>query len=265
MWSTKVPLPLCAVVVIVACTGMTSSAGAQLAAYDFEDRLARVATSGAISRMVGWEFTLSSPITVTDLGYFDAGNTSPTNPPDGLFRSYAMGLWRVDGTLLTQGTVQSGTGSPVFQSYRYADVPDVALQAGQNYVVAGFLPEGNYSSQTYDPYPDFGSDWIFPLPGGGIEVRQPNVDYAAGVTLVGSRFTLNNTSLVFPQQAFAGDNLVGAANFRFTPVPEPTALLGLVMAISITTARRRFLVRGDAQHKLDAAMQKRSGLPSALP
>ena len=132
-----------------------------------------------------------------------------------------------------------GCSSPVFQSYRYGDVPDVTLQAGQRYVVAGFLPAGNYSAQTYDPYPDFGSDWIFPLPGGGFEIRQPNVDYAAGVTLVASRYTLNNTSLVFPQETLAGDNLVGAANFRFTAVPEPTAVVGFVIVAAIATLRRR--------------------------
>lgn len=66
-------------------------------------------------------------------------------------------------------------------------MPDVTLQAGQQYVVAGFLPEGSYAAQTYDACPDFGSDWIFTLPGGGFDVRQPNVDYATGVTLVASR------------------------------------------------------------------------------
>src|SRR5262245_19146042 len=80
-----------------------SKAAIAAVAYDFEDRRARVATSGAVNRMVGWEFSLSTPITLTDIGYFDAGNTSPTNPPDGLFRSYQMGVWRTDGTLLTQG------------------------------------------------------------------------------------------------------------------------------------------------------------------
>ena len=209
------------------------------AAYDFEDRLARVATSGAVSRMVGWEFTVNTPIIVTDLGYFDAGNTQPTNPPDGLFRAYQMGLWSSDGTLLATGTVQQGTGSPEFQSYRYADVPDVPIGPGQSYVVAGFLPEGNYATQTYDPYPDFGSDWIFPRPGGGFEVRQPVVDYEPELTFVRSRFTLFNASLVFPSTPLEGDNLVGGANFLFTVVPEPGMLAGMTAFIAATLLRRR--------------------------
>jgi len=213
---------------------------AQTPAYDFEDRMARVMTSGAASRMVGWEFTANAPIVVTHLGYFDAGNAgNPTTPPDGLFRSYPMGVWRPDGTLLTQGTVLQGTASPEFQSFRYADVPDVTLQAGQNYIVAGFLPEGNYQQQTYDPYPDFGSDWIFPLPGGGNEVRQPVVDYEPQVTLVQSRYALFNPTFTFPNLTLSGDNLVGGANFRFTVVPEPGVISVLLVSMGGLLVRKR--------------------------
>jgi hypothetical protein len=213
---------------------------AQTPAYDFEDRMARVSTSGAASRMVGWEFTANAPIVVTHLGYFDAGNAgNPTTPPDGLFRSYPMGVWRPDGTLLTQGTVLQGTASPEFQSFRYADVPDVTLQAGQNYIVAGFLPEGNYQQQTYDPYPDFGSDWIFPLPGGGNEVRQPVVDYEPQVTLLQSRYALFNPTFTFPNLTLSGDNLVGGANFRFTVVPEPALMSIVLVSIAGLLVRRR--------------------------
>jgi hypothetical protein len=190
--------------------------------------------------MVGWEFTANAPIVVTHLGYFDAGNAgNPTTPPDGLFRSYPMGVWRPDGTLLTQGTVLQGTASPEFQSFRYADVPDVTLQAGQNYIVAGFLPEGNYQQQTYDPYPDFGSDWIFPLPGGGNEVRQPVVDYEPQVTLVQSRYALFNPTFTFPNLTLSGDNLVGGANFRFTVVPEPALMSIVLVSIAGLLVRRR--------------------------
>ena len=223
--------------VLVAVT-FDNQVRAQTPAYDFEDRVARVATSGAVNRMVGWEFTANAPIVVTHLGYFDAGNSSPVTPPDGLFRSYPMGVWRPDGTLLTQGTVLQGTGSPEFQSYRYADVPDVTLQAGQNYIVAGFLPEGNHAQGTYDAYPDFGSDWIFPLPGGGNEVRQPVVDYEPQITLVQSRYALFNPTFTFPDQGFTGDNLVGAANFRFTVVPEPASLTLVAAALALVRRRR---------------------------
>jgi hypothetical protein len=150
-----------------------------------------------------------------------------------------MGVWRPDGTLLTQGTVLQGTASPEFQSFRYADVPDVTLQAGQNYIVAGFLPEGNYQQQTYDPYPDFGSDWIFPLPGGGNEVRQPVVDYEPQVTLVQSRYALFNPTFTFPNLTLSGDNLVGGANFRFTVVPEPALMSIVLVSIAGLLVRRR--------------------------
>jgi hypothetical protein len=224
---------------LVAITFVSQARG-QTPAYDFEDRIARVTTSGAVNHMVGWEFTANAPIAVTHLGYFDAGNGgNPTTPPDGLFRAYQMGVWRPDGTLVTQGTVQQGTASPEFQSFRYADVPDATLQAGQNYIVAGFLPEGNYQQQTYDPYPDFGSDWIFPLPGGGNEVRQPVVDYEPEITLVQSRYALFNPSFTFPNLTLNGDNLVGAANFRFTVVPEPGMLSAMWVSIIGLGTRKR--------------------------
>ena len=79
--------------VIVTLASEARPARAQTPAYDFEDRMARVTTSGAASRMVGWEFTANVPIVVSHLGYFDAGNAgNPTAPPDGLFRSYPMGV-----------------------------------------------------------------------------------------------------------------------------------------------------------------------------
>lgn len=224
-------------VLVCALAAQTARAAA---AYDFEDRRARVTTSGAIDRTYGWEFTVSQPITVTNLGYFDAGNTSPTDSPDGLFVAHPMGLWTSGGTLLTSGTVLAGTASPEFQSYRYADVPDVTLTPGQSYVVAAFSPEGNYQQHTFDPQPDFASDWIFLLPDGTFEVRQPNVDYAPQVSLVQSRYQLFSPIIAFPSNTLAGDGGVGGANFLFNAVPEPAStslLLGL--GLRILGRRRR--------------------------
>jgi uncharacterized protein (TIGR03382 family) len=228
--------PLVTVLVCAALARTTLAA----AAYDFEDRKARVATSGAIDRTFGWEFTVNQPIIVTHLGYFDAGNTQPTNPPDGLFLAHPVGLWNTAGNLLTSGTVQSGTTSPEFQSYRYADVPDITLNPGQSYIVAAFSPTGEYQQHTFDPFPDFASDWIFLLPDGTFEVRQPVVDYAPQVTLVQSRYVLFNTTMTFPSNTLAGDAGVGGANFQFTVIPEPaSASCLLVLGFSVLGRRRR--------------------------
>ena len=223
---------------IAACSlAIPSARGA--VAYDFEDRLARVATSGAIDRTFGWEFTVSQPITLTHLGYFDAGNTQPTNPPDGLFVQHPVGLWTAAGALLSSGAVASGTQSPEFQSFRYADVPDVTLSPGVNYIVAAFSPNGNYAQQTFDPFPDFASDWIFPAPGGGFEVRQPVVDYAPGVSLVRTRYVLFNPGMTFPSLTLDGDAGVGGVNFMFQPVPEPASAALLAFVAPLAMRRRR--------------------------
>ena len=229
-----------ALAVVWVCAAVAQQAYA-VAAYDFEDRKARVTTSGAIDRTYGWEFTVSQPIVVTNLGYFDAGNTTPTNPPDGLFLSHPVGLWTSSGSLLTSGTVQSGTASPEFQSYRYADVPDVTLTPGQSYVVAAFSPTGDYQQHTFDPIPDFASDWIFLLPDGTFEVRQPVVDYAPQLALVQTRYQLFSPTISFPSNTLAGDGGVGGANFLFNAVPEPAAhsIVGLIGCGALARRRRR--------------------------
>src|SRR5271154_7146963 len=51
---------------------------------------------------IGWQFTLSSPVTVTELGFFDATG-------GGLFDPHPVGIWNSSGTLLGSATVPSGT------------------------------------------------------------------------------------------------------------------------------------------------------------
>ena len=57
---------------------------------------------GATTGTYGWSFTLSSTITVTDLGYFDFGG-------NGLNDAHDVGIWTSTGTLMVSATVPAGT------------------------------------------------------------------------------------------------------------------------------------------------------------
>jgi hypothetical protein len=208
-------------------------------AYDFEDRVARVTINTAPTDLtVGWEFRPNVPIQVTHLGYFDAGNTSPQGPPDGLLSTHPLGIWRADGTMLFGSTVSNGTVSAEFQSFRYIPLPPpgLRLEANQNYVVAALTPQGSYANSSFDPYPNFAVDWTFPLPGGGFEIRQPVVDYSAAITFIRSRQRAD-VFLRFPTTTIDDDRLVGAVNFRFQIVPEPNAIVLLTTLILVICVR----------------------------
>ncbi len=78
----------------------------------------------------GWQFSANDPITVTHLGLFDLGN-------DGFGSDHPIGLFRLsDGALLTSGVMSAGAGDTLILNFRYIDTADVALSAGETYVVS---------------------------------------------------------------------------------------------------------------------------------
>jgi hypothetical protein len=55
---------------------------------------------------LGYEFTVNSATTVTDLGIFDAGSA-------GLLATQSVGVWTSEGTLLASTTIAVGTGTTI--------------------------------------------------------------------------------------------------------------------------------------------------------
>ncbi|HWX15758.1 MAG TPA: hypothetical protein VNY07_04145 [Chthoniobacterales bacterium] len=55
------------------------------------------------NQTIGWAFTLSDPVLVTQLGFWDLNN-------DGLATSHVVTIWTSTGTQEAEGTVSSGTG-----------------------------------------------------------------------------------------------------------------------------------------------------------
>jgi len=78
---------------------------------------------------VGWRFTNSEGITVTDLGVFDLGD-------DGLNHASEVVLWDAStGSRMASATVPSGTAAATVGSFRYAGISAVTLPAG-DWIVA---------------------------------------------------------------------------------------------------------------------------------
>jgi hypothetical protein len=80
----------------------------------------------------GWQFTVTSTLNVTDLGYYDAGG-------DGLAFSHQVGIFNDSTQLeLVSGTVDSGTTDPLIDGYRVIPVSYTLLPG--TYDVLGFNP-----------------------------------------------------------------------------------------------------------------------------
>lgn len=80
---------------------------------------------------VGWQFSTTGPITVTKLGLFD-------DAQDGFAERHELGLWDSSGNLLASAFVGAGTGDPLVNQFRYADIADVLLGAGTYQIGALF-------------------------------------------------------------------------------------------------------------------------------
>jgi hypothetical protein len=145
---------------------------------------------------LGWQFTLSSTVTVTDLGYFDAGN-------DGLFDSHSVGIFNSIGVLLVSATVPSGTGGTLLDGFRFTPAAPTILGPG-SYTIGGYA-----NSTSLD-------DFLFGTSGAAT---------ISGLTLGSAvQSSFGPTSLTFPNgvNGFATQGYFGP-NFMTSSVPEPGA------------------------------------------
>jgi hypothetical protein len=85
------------------------------------------------NQSVGWQFNVLSPLTVTDLEWFD-----PNGPNGaGLSTAHTVGIWNPAGTLLTSILIPAGTAAPLDGLFRFETVAPVSLAVGNGYVVGG--------------------------------------------------------------------------------------------------------------------------------
>lgn len=146
------------------------------------------------TQTLGWDFTTTEPIIVTQLGLFDAGL-------NGFAESHRIGIWTISGTLLVDGTVSAGTGNPLLDQFRYVQVPEILLTPGSYVIGAQYtafsadqLPTA-VDSVLSDPRivfsgPRFGLGASFPF---------PNVDQGPGNNHFGPNFQFREAGAVVPE------------------------------------------------------------------
>ena len=133
--------------------------------------------------------------------------------------SHEIGLWLEDGTLLASATVPAGTVAPLFDGFRYAEIPPIILGQTANLIIAAQYSVGdpddlipNASSWRVQPY-----DGRFGL-GSGLPFPDQTAPYPEG-----------SKSPLFLE-----------ANFQFVPEPSTWSLLLLALGLLVLLRRKAF-------------------------
>lgn len=125
--------------------------------------------------MVGWRFTLSAPIVITDVGVFDLNG-------DGLAHTADVAIWETDSqTLLAQDTVPAAdeADTTLLDGFRLVGVEPVLLEPG-DYVVANQAFDTDWDWYVYDAEIETGADlsWVEGRHGEGSAVVFPTTSVA---------------------------------------------------------------------------------------
>jgi hypothetical protein len=168
--------------------------------------------------MIGWRFSTTSPISVSQLAFWD-------DQGDGLAESHQVGIWSAAGSgsaaaALLSTTVLAGTADPLAPGsfFRVANVTPLTLPAG-DYVIGGLL-QGNQ----VDPYKETSTVSGFAA--------------ATGITYPERRFIGTTRGFSRPDNTSTGLGSFGP-NFTFFAVPEPSTAALAALAFAGLTARRQ--------------------------
>jgi hypothetical protein len=145
---------------------------------------------------LGYAFTASSPIKVTNLGVFDAFN-------NGLVASHAVTIWTSTGTQLVQATIPAGTGGTLIDGFRYVSIAPFSLPAG-TYTIGGSYDGSLDAAQTDTTitsaselsYVDGRGEFGFTFPSGDVfgfpnGYFGPNFEFTTGVVTPDSGSTVS--------------------------------------------------------------------------
>ena len=153
---------------------------------------------------LGWSFFTNESIIVDELGWYDSFG-------DGLTESHEVGLWNSTGTLLASTVVTNA--DPLVDWFRYSDIPNLLLEKGEVYIVAGRSGTEDY---TFEPF---------------------SLTIAPSVSYIEDRYILDPGNLTFPTKS-TGELGWWGASFTTTAVPEPTSA-GLLTIMAMGVLRRR--------------------------
>ena len=150
---------------------------------------------------IGWQFMLSAPVSVTELGFFDANGSS------GLSDSHAVGIWNSSGTLLGSVTVPSGPPATLLDGFSFESVTPFTLGAG-TYTI------GAYGNETSPDQFKFGLS-------GSTTIAELTLGDAVFAPSAPNTLTLPTMVEDFATQGYFGpDFLVGPTS----SVPEPSTI-----------------------------------------
>ena len=162
------------------------TARANTVALDFAGAEKTILPSGFT---YGWAFTLSGPVLVTDLGFWDEDN-------NGLSNDHNVTIWdNTTMSVMAQANVTSA--GTLVDGFRYVSLPVPVL-----------LPLGDYTIAAFNHGPNLVPD--------NLRQNAATITTAAGVTYNGSRETVGDSSQ--PGDLGNKSNSYFGPNFQFTPV-----------------------------------------------
>lgn len=163
------------------------------------------ATSGQGAFTVGFQFYTGKTITVSELGKFDLNG-------GGLNEAAAVGLWKLDGTLLTSVTVPTGTEGTQRNGCYYAPITPVELPPGGYIIGTQTFAGGEPFSQVGTATPVDGVGWYGSRYLTGSTLAFPSTVGTAEKAYFGPSFAFTSSRAT---------NLVQNSGFDATTVPSP--------------------------------------------
>ena len=85
---------------------------------------------------LGWTFTVNQNLTVTALGFYNAGLEVTS--------THMVGIFDATGTLIASGSVGPSISDQVIQYFDYSAIAPISLTAGNSYTAAALLTSTDY-------------------------------------------------------------------------------------------------------------------------